>query len=173
MTSKGKKIFLASTVIVPFLIYCIVYYAPIIRNASFQEKDFVSLEYKWGSGATLENSYNSATGQFTYLNKKDSLVSTNIKLSVNDVKYLDSIADVQGFWNLPDVIANDEQDQNGKEVFRYFIKFNYKGKSKELTYFPNFNGNEKMKGAAAKVQKEIELTLIDKEVKQAKNEGSN
>ena len=46
---------------------------------------------------------------------------------------------------------------------RYVIKFNYQKKSKEVTYFPSFNGNEKMKGAASKVQKEIELTLIDKE----------
>ncbi len=165
MTSRGKKIFLASTVIVPFLIYCIVYYAPIIRNAPFQEKYFVSLEYKWG-GDKLENSYNSATGQFTYLDKKDSLINRNIKLSVNDVKYLDSIADVQGFWNLPDVIANEDADLKDQSKLRYFIKFNYQGKSKEVTYFPTYSGSQKMKGAAAKVQKEIELTLIDKEAEQ-------
>lgn len=163
MTSKGKKIFLALTVIVPFLIYSIVYYAPIIRNAPFQEKDFVSLEYKWGTGEQLENSYNSATGKFEYVNKNDSLIKTNIKLTTRDIKYLDSIADVQGFWNLPDVVANSEADLKDPKKLRYFIKFTYKKKAKEVTYFPNFTGAERMKGAVSKVQKEIELTLIDKE----------
>ncbi len=168
MTSKGKKIFLALTVIVPFLIYSIVYYAPIIRNAPFQEKYFVSLEYKWGTGAQLENSYNSATGEFKYLNKSDSLVNRNIKLTLHDIKYLDSVADVQGFWNLPNVIANSEADVNDPNQFRYFIKFNYKSKSKEVTYLPSYSGNQKMKGAIGKMQKEIELTLIDKEANLSK-----
>lgn len=163
MTSRGKKIFLALTVIVPFLIYSIIYYAPILRNAPFQEKDFVSLEYKWGAGDQLENSYNSATGEFKYINKNDSLVKMLIKLTTSDIKYLDSIADVQGFWNLPNVVANGEKDLTDPKKLRYFIKFNYKKKSKEVTYFPSFTGNERMKGAISKMQKEIELTLIDKE----------
>lgn len=168
MTSRGKKIFLGSTVVVPFLIYGIIYYAPMIRNAPFKEKDFVSLEYKWGTSDPLENTYNSATGEFKYLNKNDSLVVRNIKLSVRDVKYLDSVADVQGFWNLPDVIANSDKDFNDPQKLRYFIKFNYKKKSKEVTFLPSYSGNEKMKGAVAKMQKEIELTMIDKEVASAK-----
>lgn len=148
---------------VPFVIYSAVYYAPIIRNAPFQEKYFVSLEYRWGTGEKLENSYNSTSGEFIYVNKNDSLVRKNIKLDVRDVKYLDSIADVQGFWNLPSVIANNESELNDKRQLRYVIRFNYQKKSKEVTYFPSFNGNEKMKSAASKMQKEIELTLIDKE----------
>lgn len=151
------------SVVVPFVIYSAIYYAPIIRNAPFQEKYFVSLQYQWGTGEKLDNSYDSATGTFKYLNKNDSLVNKNIKLTVGDIKYLDSIADVQGFWNLPSVIANNESDLKDARQLRYVIKFNYQKKSKEVTYFPSFNGNEKMKGAASKMQKEIELTLIDKE----------
>jgi hypothetical protein len=168
MTSRGKKIFLISSVVVPFLIYSIVYYAPIIRNAPFQEKYFISLEYRWGLGTELVNSYDSKTGQFKYLDKNDSLITTDLKLTQRDVKYLDSIADVQGFWNLPSIIANGEADLNDPIKLRYVIKFNYQKKSKEVTYFPSFSGNEKMKGAASKMQKEIELTLIDKESENAK-----
>lgn len=171
MTSRGKKIFLALSVIVPFLIYSIVYYAPMVRNAPFQEKYFVSLEYKWGTGEKLENTYNSATGEFKYLNKNDSLVSRNIKLTTRDIKYLDSIADVQGFWNLPDVIANNDEEFKDPKQLRYFIKFNYQKKSKEVTYLPSYRGNEKMKSVIGKMQKEVELTLIDKESELIKNEG--
>lgn len=163
MTSKGKKVFLILSVVVPFIIYSAWYYAPMIRNAPFQEKYFVSLEYSWGMGNKLENAYNSATGNYTYLNQKDSLVSFHIKLSQRDVKYLDSIADVQGFWNLPSVIANTKDDLQNPSLLRYIIKFNYQKKSKEVVYFPNYSGDVRMKGAFSKMQKEIELVLLDKE----------
>ncbi len=164
MTSTGKKVFLASSVIVPFVIYSAFYYAPFIKNAPFKEKEFVSLDYKWGVGDQLANSYNSVSGDFKYLDKNDSLIVQNFKLSTSDVKYLDSIADTQGFWNLPDVVANSDKDFNDLKQLRYVIKFNYQRKSKEVTYLPSFRGNERMKGAASKMQKEIELMLIDKEV---------
>lgn len=164
MTSRSKKIFLASTVIVPFLIYSAYYYAPFFRNEPFKEKEFVSLEYKWGTGEQLANSYYSATGEFKYLNKNDSLITQNIKLSTSDIRYLDSIADTQGFWNLPSVVANNDKDFNDPQQFRYVMKFNYKRKSKEVTYLPSFRGSERMKGAVSKMQKEIELTLIDNEI---------
>lgn len=164
MTSRAKKIFLASTVIVPFLIYAIIYYAPIIRNAPFKAKEFVSLEYKWGD-AGLENTYNSATGEYRYLNDKDSLIVKNLKLTQADQKFLDENADVQGFWNLPDVVANGEADLENKKALRYFIKFNYEKKSKQVTYFPSFNGNVRMKSAIAKMQKVIEQRITDIEAR--------
>ena len=163
MSSRAKKIFLILSVVVPFVIYGAIYYAPMIRNAPFQEKYFVSLEYSWGTGDKLENSYNSVTGQFKYLNKDDALVNSQFKLNTRDIKYLDSIADVQGFWNLPSVVANSEDDLKDPKQLRYVIKFNYQKKSKEVVYLPSFKGSERMKSAAAKMQKEIELTLIDKE----------
>lgn len=163
MSSRAKKIFLILSVVVPFVIYGAIYYAPMIRNAPFQEKYFVSLEYRWGTGDKLENSYNSVTGEFKYLNKDDSLVNSQFKLNTRDIKYLDSIADVQGFWNLPSIVANSEDDLKDPKQLRYVMKFNYQKKSKEVVYLPSFNGSERMKSAAARMQKEIELTLIDKE----------
>lgn len=163
MTSRGKRIFLFLTVVVPFLIYAIIYYAPIIRNAPFKAKEFVSMEYKWGVGDKLENSYNSATGEYRYLNDKDSLVVKHVELNARDKKFLDSNADEQGFWNLPDVVANNENDLKNPKTLRYFMKFNYQKKSKEVTYLPNFDGNVRMKNAAAQMQKIIEQSIIDAE----------
>ncbi|RZK42104.1 MAG: hypothetical protein EOO90_08480 [Pedobacter sp.] len=168
MNSRGKKIFLILTVVVPFLIYAIIYYAPIIRNAPFKAKEFVSLKYAWGVGENLENSYNSATGEYKYLDKNDSLIIKNIKLSERDKKFLDSNADEQGFWNLPDVVANSEADVKSDRVLRYYMEFNYEKKSKVVTYVSNFNGNPRMKGAAAQIQKIIEQLLVDTEEKQKK-----
>jgi hypothetical protein len=136
-----------------------------IRNAPFKAKEFVSFEYKWGVGQNLENSYNSATGEYRYLNDKDSLVITNVKFDQKEFKYLDSIADVQGFWNLPDVIANNEEDLKNSKAVRYFMKFNYQKKSKEVTYLSDFRGNDKMRNAVAQMQKVIEQSIIDAEEK--------
>ncbi len=161
MTSRGKRIFLFLTVVVPFIVYAIIYYAPIIRNAPFKAKEFVSLEYKWGLGEKLENSYNSATGEYKYLNDKDSLIVKHIELTEKDKKFLDSNADVQGFWNLPNIVANNEAEVKNPKILRYFMKFNYQKKSKEVTYLPNFQGNVRMKNAAAQMQKVIEQRIID------------
>jgi hypothetical protein len=169
MSSRGKKIFLASTIIIPFLIYAIVYYAPIIRNAPFKAKEFVSLEYKWGVGNNLENSYNSATGEYKYYNRNDSLIVTKLMLNERDKKFLDSNADEQGFWNLPDIVANSEADFQQSKALRYFMKFNYETKSKEVTYLSDFNGNPRMRGAAAQMQKVIEQKLVDLEERSKKN----
>lgn len=168
MTSRGKKIFIFFTIVVPFLIYCIVYYAPIIRNAPFKAKEFVSITYKWGVGDSLENSYNSVTGEYKYLDDKDSLIIKNIKLSERDKKFLDSNADEQGFWNLPSIVANNEEDIKTSKALRYYMEFNYQKKSKIVTYLSDFDGNPKMKDAVVQMQKIIEQTLIDAEEKQSK-----
>ena len=168
MSSRAKKIFLFATIVVPFLIYCIVYYAPIIRNAPFKAKEFVSITYKWGVGDSLENSYNSVTGEYRYVDRRDSLIIRNIKLSDLDKKFLDSNADEQGFWNLPSIVANNEGDIKSSKAVRYYMEFNYQKKSKMVTYMSDFDGNPKMKGAAAQMQKIIEQMLIDTEEKQNK-----
>ena len=161
MSSKGKKIFLALSIIIPFLIYSIVYYAPIIRNAPYKLAEFKSIEYKWGVGTHLENSYNSATGEYRYFDNRDSLIVKTLKLSDHDQHYLDSTAHVQGFFNLPDVMANSENDFKKSKALRYFMKFNYEKKSKEVTYLSDFEGNKRMVDAAVQLQKVIEQTIID------------
>ena len=168
MSTRAKRLFLFFTVVVPLLIYSIIYYAPIIRNAPFKAKEFVSITYKWGVGNKLENSYNSVTGDYKYLDDKDSLIIKHVKLSERDKKFLDSNADEQGFWNLPSIVANNEEDVKSSKAVRYYMEFNYQKKSKIVTYLSDFDGNPRMKDAAAQMQKIIEQTLIDAEEKQQK-----
>ncbi|SFG78771.1 hypothetical protein [Pedobacter insulae] len=165
MSSRGKEIFLILTVVIPFLIYCIVYYQEKFRYANFKAKDFVSFEYKWGVEPDLENSYNSLTGEFKYHNDRDSLIITNVKLSNADFKNLDSIADVQGFWNLPSVLANVEADLNNRKILRYDMKFVYKDATKSVLFLSNYDRNDRMRSAAAQMQKVIEQLIIDTEQK--------
>ncbi len=112
MSSKGKKIYLLLTIVVPFLAYCVFYYRPIIQNAPFKSSEFVSLQFKWGAGNNLENSYDSATGLYEYKNAKDSLIRKSFKLRENDIIYLHNKANELGLWNFPEVIANQGTDLN-------------------------------------------------------------
>jgi hypothetical protein len=145
MSTRAKKIFLALTIVVPFLIYCVVYYTPMLRNAPFRLKEFKSIEFKWGEGNNLENSYNSETGDYQYVNAKDSIIKTNVKLRKDDILYLHSKANELGFWNFPDFMANSENDLKTSKVPRYVMTFNYKEKSKTVVFLVDYNGDPSLK----------------------------
>lgn len=159
MTSRGKKIFLALSIIVPFLIYCVIYYRPMIKNAPFKSTEFVSLQYKWGVGKVLDNSYDSATGDYQYLDARDSLIKTNVKLRRNDIIYLHNKANELGLWNFPEVIANRGADLKSPKVLRYEIKFNYKRKSKEVVIMSDYDEIPKLNNVSVQMKTLIAETI--------------
>lgn len=168
MSTKAKKIFLLLTIVVPFLAYCVIYYTPMIKNAPFRSNEFVSLQLKWGAGNDLVNSYDSATGDYQYLNAKDSLIKKNVKLRENDIIYLHNKANELGLWNFPDLIANEGTDLNKSKVLRYVIQFNYKRKSKKVTFLTDYNDIPKLRDVATQMK-----TLVEKTVNDAEERYSN
>ncbi|EDM36607.1 hypothetical protein PBAL39_25105 [Pedobacter sp. BAL39] len=163
MSTRTKKIFLFLTIVVPFLAYCVIYYRPMLRNAPFRSTDFESIVFKWGMGNQLENSYNSATGEYVYVDAKDSVVHTNVKLRKNDMLYLHGKANEIGFWNFPEVIANKGTDLNTSKVLRYVIRFNYKTKSKEVTYLTDYTEIPKLQGLAEQMKSLVAQSINDAE----------
>jgi hypothetical protein len=169
MTSRGKKIFIALSIIIPFGIYSSIYYQEKFRYANYKAKDFVSFEYKWGIEKALENSYNSATGEYRYHDQKDSLVVKKVMLTKADFKFLDSIGDRQGVWNLPPlfsesaILANSEADLNNPKILRYEMKFVYKNAQTDVLYLSNYDLKPRKQSAAAEMQKVIEQLLNDAE----------
>lgn len=172
MSTRAKKIFLALTIVVPFLIYCVVYYTPMLRNAPYKLKEFESLEFKWGMGNNLENTYNSATGDYQYVDAKDSVIHTNVKLRENDILYLHSKASELGFWNFPDLIANQGTDLKTDTVPRYVMKFNYKKKSKTVTYLADYNEIPKLKALAEQMKTLLQQSINDAEERYGKQPSS-
>lgn len=168
MSSKTKKIFLLLTIVVPFLGYCIIYYTPIIKNAPFRSDEFVSFQLQWGAGNDMPNIYDSATGNYQYLNRKDSLVKTNVKLRQNDVIYLHNKLNELGYWNFPDVIANEGTDLNQSKVLRYVFTFNYKRKSKKVIYVTDYSDIPKLRTVAGQVKTLVETTIGDAEERYSK-----
>lgn len=166
MSNRGKKIFLALSIIVPMIIYCYIYYKPIIQNAPFRKADFVSMQYTWGVKDTLENQYNSKDGHYQYVNSRDSLVKKTVFLKSDDILYIHSKANELGLWNFPDTIG--VKSAKSMAIPRYDLHFNYKEKSKHVVIYGDFDGNPKLLDAAMQMRKVIEETINQAEKRSGK-----
>jgi len=160
MSSGTKKIFLIFTIVVPFLLYCFYYYGMMIKNAPYRFADFQSISIQYGEKDSLVNKFNSSTGDYQYLNKRDSLVKTHIKLTENDLLYLHHKAAGLGFWDFP---SNERGDTVKEKPVRYIIEFKYKTKTKRVVFDSNFGGDPKLVDANKQLIKEIDQSLTTAE----------
>lgn len=169
MTDKNKKTFLFSTIIGSFAIYCFIYYAHVFKVAPYNFKEFKSFVFKYGTKDSMVNSYNSATGEYTYLNNKDSLVRKHLILTRAELDTLHKDASNLGLWDFPDrEINNDTVNPGNKKVLRYFIQFNYKRKSKKALFDANFVGPVKLLDANKELISRIKAVLDNAEERQKK-----
>ncbi|TWI98190.1 hypothetical protein JN11_03269 [Mucilaginibacter frigoritolerans] len=169
MSDKAKKVFLLLTIIVPFLLYCVYYYGRMLKNAPYKFTEFKSFVFKYGDGDSLVNTYNSLTGEYQYLNKKDSLVKTNLLLTKDDLLYLHRKAADLGFWDFPSKELNsDTTGFHGRKAPHYYIEFNYERKSKKVLFDASFNGDDRLKDANVNLIKEIMHVLADAEDRKKK-----
>lgn len=146
MSDRGKKIFLALSIAVPFFIYCVYYYGMMVKNAPYKFSEFESLTFKYGAADSLINTYNSVTGEYHYLNEKDSLIRTRVKLNKDDLLYLHRKAAQYGFWDFPsDMTAGTAEGMQPSP--RYYIEFKYHRKTKKVVFDVNYNGDPKLKDA--------------------------
>ncbi len=169
MSPKAKKIFLLLSICIPFLIYCVYYYGMVIKDAPYKFKEFKSIEFQYGSGDSLVNKYNSKTGEYQYLNKRDSLVKVHLFLNNNELLDLHHKASDLGFWDFPkDERSNDTTTRRGVKPPRYIITFNYLHKSKRVVFDANYPGPQKLVDANMTLIKEIQAALNEAEARQKK-----
>ncbi len=155
MSDKGKKIFLIICITVPFLLYCVYYYAIMIKNAPFKFSEFENITIKAETGGQLDKTFSSKTGSYEYINNQDSLVKQTIKLSKDDLLYLHRKAVDLGFWNMSKEMIGDT---SGKSP-RYFIEYDYQRKKKIVQIDAAYNGDMKVKGAALELIETINKTI--------------
>jgi hypothetical protein len=164
MSNKSKKIYLALTIIVPFMLYCVYYYSEMIKKAPFRSTDFEGFVLKYGEGNDLINQYDSKNFHFQYLNQKDSLVQTTVKLRKDDLLYLHHKAAELGFWNLPDeLIMSDSTSATSQQSPHFYLEMNYKEKSKSVLIDARYIGNSKMYDAAKSVINVAQQVIKDAE----------
>ena len=165
--SKTKRIFLALCIILPFVIYCVYYYSMMIKNAPYKFAEFESFSYQFGPRGSLPNTYNSKTGAYQFVNDRDSVVKTQLKLNKDDLLYLHRKAAMLGFWDFPVNEAGDSVT-TGRQPLRYVIEFKYQRKSKRVTFDKNYEADPKLIDANEKMIKEIELVMSQAEARQKK-----
>ena len=162
MSNRSKKIFLALSVIVPFLIYCFYYYGMMVKNAPYKFSEFESFTFKYGLGDSLVNQYDSKTAQYQYVTDKDSLVKKRVKLSKDQLLYLHRKAAQLGFWNFPSEIVNSEETSRPNSP-HYYIEFKYERKTKAVIFDLDFNGDPKLKDAVRHLIEELSSMINDAE----------
>lgn len=162
MSERSKKIFLYVCIIVPFLGYCIFYYSNMIKNAPFRFSDFESVEFSYGDADNMSNKFDSKTGKYQYVDRRDSLIQKSLKLRKDDLLYLHRKATEYGFWNFPDDMTSSIVD-TAKSNVRFLLKFNYKEKSKQVLFDTDFKGDPKLYDAAKTMVAEVQRVLNDAE----------
>ncbi|RFZ84924.1 hypothetical protein DYU05_04780 [Mucilaginibacter terrenus] len=158
MSLRSKKIFFILSVAVPFLLYCVYYYGMMVKNAPYKFAEFQSFTIEYGYRDSLFNKYNSETGAYQFVNKKDSIVKKKLWLTKDDLLYLHRKAAELGYWDFP---SNEIGDTTKKHVPRFIVQFNYKRKSKRVIYYANYDGHEKLRDANERLIKEIQGKLTE------------
>ncbi|WP_413667620.1 hypothetical protein ACEN9X_24470 [Mucilaginibacter sp. Mucisp86] len=163
MSPRLKKVFLIMTVVVPFILYCVYYYGMMIKNAPYRFVDFESISFQYGYKDSLVNKYDSHTGMFQYLDKRDSLVKEHLRLTKDDLLYLHRKAADLGFWDFPSKEIGDTSAAASKKAVRYIIEFKYKKKNKRVIFDTDYFGNPKLIDANQRLIDEIKKKLTDVE----------
>ncbi|MEJ5995358.1 hypothetical protein WG904_13105 [Pedobacter sp. Du54] len=160
MTKELKKNFsLIATLAVIVITSVVGYYVIGLKRAPYPVANFESFSLKWGTVDSLQNTYSSANGIYTYLNNSDSLIRTQVKLRSNEIIFLHNRINELGFWNLPNKIG--EKKPNSKASF-YELQFNYKEKSKKITVYSDFDENPLLLDSAMQI-----ITLVQQAIDEA------
>ncbi|WPU90997.1 hypothetical protein SNE25_16890 [Mucilaginibacter sabulilitoris] len=162
MSDRSKKIFFALTIIVPFLVYCFYYYGMMIKNAPYRFSDFDSITFAYGPVDSLVNRYDSKTGDYQYVDRRDSLVKMHLRLTNDDLLYLHRKAADLGFWDFPVKELADSTHGKNKSI-RYIIEFKYKKKSKRVVFDTEYAGDVRLIDANKTLIKEIRQSLYTAE----------
>lgn len=163
MSLKAKKIFLLLSIVVPFLFYCIYYYSMVIKNAPYKFTEFDSITFNYGLRDSLVNKYNSKTGDYQYVNSRDSLVKKHLRLTTDDFLILHRKAAELGFWDFPSKIGYDSMEVGFNKAPHYYIQFKYKRKTKIVLFDDAYDGNPKLKDAAEQLVKALQSRLEEAE----------
>jgi hypothetical protein len=169
MVKPFKRIFLMATVVVPFLIYCIVYYAHVFKNAPYRFDEFKYFTFAYGPGDSLVNKYDSRTGDYQFIDAHDKLIKMNVHLPKELLLALHHKAAEQGFWDWPSDERGDTTiRRSGHVAPRYVIEFSYKRKSKKVVFDESFAGPPQLVAANRELIKNIQKVLDDEASKQNK-----
>jgi energy-coupling factor transporter transmembrane protein EcfT len=146
------------------------YYESVFKTAPYSFSELKSVVFKFGPKDSLVNEYNSASGEFKYIDKRNVLVKTQVNLTSTDLLYLHRKAAELGFWDFPSKeVNNDTTNTNGIKPVEYLIQFNYQHKSKSILFTANYDGPLQLVQANKLLIEEIQGILKGAEERQKNN----
>ena len=161
MTKALKKnISLIAAIAVIVITAAVGYYIISLKKSPYSVASFESFTYKWGVGNVLENSYSSVNGDYHYLDNRDSLIKTQVKLSVNDIIFIHNKINELGFWSLPNSIG--KHNSNSKALV-YELQFKYKEKAKKITIYSDLEENLPLLDSAMKIKDVVQRAIDEAE----------
>lgn len=160
MNIQKKNISFIATLAVIVITAIVGYYVISLKKAPYEVADFESFTYKWGVGDSLENSYSSASGDYHYINNRDSLIKTQVKLRANNVIFIHNKINELGFWNLQGEIGKKKPNSN---VPVYELQFNYREKSKKIIIYSDFDKNPQLLDSAMQIVKIVQQAIDEAE----------
>lgn len=128
------------------------YYLTGLKKSKYSPSSFVSLSIKWGTGDSLQNSYDSASGIYTYLDRQNRLAGKRAPLRANEIIFLDSKFNELSFWSLPGVVVNKGSNMKDPNVVRFEINIKYEKEDKRLIYQSNYHEDQDVAKRAAQLQ---------------------
>lgn len=148
---------------VAFILVAGSYYVSKLRSGGRRAAAFVSLSYQWGMGDTLQNSYNSKTGEYIFLDQSDRLIRENFKLRTNNVIFLHSKINQDDLLNIPDTVANVGANLKDPKVLRYELRFVYDDTTKHIIYLTNYDRDPAVAAKASALQKAVQQVVLEAE----------
>ena len=155
-----KNLSLIATLAVILIIALVGYYVISLKKAPYSVTDFESFTYKWGVGDSLLNSYSSNNGSYEYVNNRDSLIKTHVKLRANDIIFIHNKINELGLWSLPEIIG--KKVENSKSPV-YDLQFIYKEKSKRILIYSDFDGNPQLLDSAIQIKNIVQQAIDEAE----------
>lgn len=160
---KPKVTKTLNIVAVLFIVIAGAYFVMKMRSGGKRAASFVSLTYKWGVGDTLQNSYDSKTGDYQFIDQRDQLIKEKFKIRTNNVIFLHSKINEQDLLNIPDTVANPQANLKDPKVLRYEFKFVYDDTTKNVIFLTNYDKDPVIRNRAIGLQKVVQQIIAEAE----------
>lgn len=160
---KPKVVKTLNIVAVLFIIIVGAYFVMKMRSGGKRAASFVSLTYKWGVGDTLQNSYDSKTGEYQFIDQRDQLIKEKFKIRTNNVIFLHSKINEGDLLNIPDTVANAQANLKDPKVLRYEFKFVYDDTTKNIIYLTNYDKDPVIRNRADGLQSVVQQIIAEAE----------
>lgn len=165
MLPKLKKNFSLIASISAILICSVVgYYLSSFKKSPYAVTSLESFSLKWGFANELKNSYSSSTGDYTFVDRRDSLVKTHVKLRANELIFIHSKLNEMGFWTLPEQVGAAQSESTC-----YELELNYAESRKRLKVYTHDDRNPQQLDSAMRIISLVQKTIDEAESRYTRN----